>query len=264
MVDRSLSGRVAIVTGARRGIGKAIATSLARAGGQVALADIDADEVSAAAAEVAAMAETGTLGVRVDVTDAQQVRTLVSDTVERFGRLDVLVNAAGILHVAPFLEQTEAEWDESLRVNAKGTFLCGQAAAARMVAQTEGGRIINVASNAARVPRMHNAAYCASKAAVLHLTRVMALELAAHDITVNALCPGATATEMLLNVQAGGVPSRLDGIVKGSLELHRTGIPLGRLAEPQEQAAAVAFLASDDARFITGQAITVDGGQTTI
>jgi NAD(P)-dependent dehydrogenase (short-subunit alcohol dehydrogenase family) len=253
---------VAIVTGARRGIGRAIAAGLARAGARVTLGDLDADGLAAVAEEVAADTSAETWGTRVDVTDPVQVRALVQGTLGRFGRLDILVNAAGVLHVRPFLEQTEEEWNRTLAVNATGTFLCGQAAAAQMVAQGEGGRIINVASNAGRVPRMLNAAYCASKAAVLHLSRVMALELAPHGITVNALCPGATETEMLVKVQAGGDPRRVEGIIRGSLELFRSGIPLGRLARPEEQAEAVVFLASDAARFITGQAITVDGGQT--
>jgi NAD(P)-dependent dehydrogenase (short-subunit alcohol dehydrogenase family) len=264
MSSRPLQGRVAIVTGARRGIGKAVAAGLARAGARVALADIDPVGVRDAASDIARAAGVDTWSAGVDVTDAGQVQALVAGTVERFGRLDILVNAAGVLHVRPFLEQTDDEWHHTMAVNATGTFLCCRAAARYLVAQGEGGRIINVASNAARIPRMHNAAYCASKAAVLHLTRVMALELAAHRITVNALCPGATETEMLVQVQAGGDPRRLEGIITGRLDLFRSGIPLGRLARPEEQADAVVFLASDAAAFITGQAITVDGGQVVL
>jgi 2,3-dihydro-2,3-dihydroxybenzoate dehydrogenase len=125
-----------------------------------------------------------------------------------------------------------------------------------------GGRIVAVASNAGRVARLHNASYGSSKAAVIHLVRCMALELAQYQITVNALCPGSTATSMAIDNKSEGNPQKLDDLIRGSLAEWRTGIPLGRLAEVEDQAAAAAFLLSDDAKHITGQALCVDGGQT--
>jgi len=126
------------------------------------------------------------------------------------------------------------------------------------------GKIINTASNAGKVPRTNNAPYCASKAGVILLTRVMALELAKHNITVNALCPGAAETEMLVNIQAKGDQKVLDGIIRGNLENFRAGIPMGRLAKPEEEAAMVVYLASEAADHITGQTLVVDGGQTMV
>ena len=131
-----------------------------------------------------------------------------------------------------------------------------------MVKQGTGGRIIAVSSNVGRIPRLNNAAYATSKAGVIHLVRAMALELAQYKITVNSLCPGSTASPMLNETQAKGDPDLLDGIIKGSIEQWRTGIPLGRLADPADQAAMAVYLASEAGRHITGQAICVDGGQT--
>lgn len=258
----NLEGRVAIVTGARRGIGRAISLMLAEAGAKIVVNDIAMEKLENVAHEIREKGGESRV-YQADVSVKEQVEGLLEEATRVFGRIDVLVNNASILKIAPFLETREEDWDATLAVNLKGTFVCSQAAARRMITQG-GGRIINVASNAGKVARMNNAAYCASKAGVILLTRVMALELAEFGITVNALCPGATATEMLVQIQAKGDKKVLDGIIRGNLETYRSGIPLGRMAKPEEQAAMVLYLASEMANHITGQTFFVDGGQTMV
>ena len=255
-----LQGRVALIIGAAGGIGQACLEAFAQAGAAVAAADLPGSIIDTAVA-VGASPDRHTTH-QVDVSDPVSVEQLVADVVAAHGRIDAFVNAAAILDVQPFLELTLDSWERTFAVNTRGAFLAGQAVARQMVHQGEGGRIIEIASNIARIPRLNNASYCSSKAAVVHLVRCMALELAQYNITVNALCPGSTATPMLVDVQAKGDRSRLDGIIRGSLEQWRTGIPLGRLAEPEDQAAMAVFLASESARHITGQLLCVDGGQT--
>src|SRR5215213_11717057 len=255
-----LTGRVALVTGAAGGIGEATVEAFIQAGATVAAADLAApDSISTGSGEGR---EAQLTTHQVDISEPESVERLVAAVVAAHGRIDAFVNAAAILDVQPFLEVTLDSWERTFAVNTRGAFLAGQAVARQMVRQGEGGRIVAIASNIARIPRLNNASYCASKAAVVHLVRCMALELAQYDITVNALCPGSTATPMLVDVQAKGDRSRLEGIIRGSLEQWRTGIPLGRLAEPEDQAAMAVFLATESARHITGQALCVDGGQT--
>lgn len=258
----SLDGRVVLVVGSGQagGIGFATARAAAAVGATVVLADLPTAALADLLDELPAAGEHSAHAV--DVADEASVAELVAQTTARHGRIDALVSAAAILEVRPFLELEAASWERTFAVNARGQFLVAQAVARHMVERGAGGRIVMVASNVGRTPRLNNAAYAASKAAVIQLARAMALELGRHDITVNALCPGSTATTMLVDVQAGGDPARLDGIIHGSLEQWRTGIPLGRLAEPDDQAAAAVFLMSDAGRYITGQAVCVDGGQT--
>jgi NAD(P)-dependent dehydrogenase (short-subunit alcohol dehydrogenase family) len=256
-----LSDKVVLITGARRGMGKAFALSFAERGASVVINDIKAEELSDVA-ETIKENNGKVLACPADITRKDQVDNMVSQAVNEFGRLDILVNAAAILRPIPFLDFEEDDWDATIAVNLKGTFLCGQAAARKMVAQG-GGKIINVASNIGKVARMNNAVYCSSKDGVILLTRVMALELAKHSVTVNALCPGATETEMIM-IQAGGNEKFMDGIIKGDLDSYRAGIPMGRLAKPEEQADMVLFLSSEHANQITGQTFFVDGGQTMV
>jgi NAD(P)-dependent dehydrogenase (short-subunit alcohol dehydrogenase family) len=258
----AFENKTAIITGAAQGIGKAIALAFSRERKNLVLADMNYRGIEDLGAEVAKQG-TNVLPLQVDVSAPNQVKEMVAKTIDKFGKIDILVNNAGILRAAPFLETTEEDWDLTLAVNLKGVFLCSQVVAQKMVAQRS-GRIINIASNAGKVPRINNAAYCASKAGIILLTKVMALELAKFGITANALCPGATETEMLLKTQSGGLTQGLEGIIKGSLETFRAGIPMGRLAKPEEQASMVLYLASDAAMHITGQTFIVDGGQTMV
>lgn len=256
----ALPGRVALVAGAQRGIGYACAEAFARAGAAVALADLPGSDVQAASERVGGAASAH----EVDVADGAAVERLVAEVVAQHGRLDAVVNAAAVLAVRPFLELSSEEWDRTFAVNARGTILLAQQGARQFIRQSGGGRIIVFASILSRTARLNNVAYAASKAAVVQAVRCMALELAPHGITVNAISPGSTATEMLVDVQAGGDPQVLEGVVRGDASSWRLGIPLGRLAEPADQAALAVFLASDAARHITGQEIAVDGGQSVV
>ncbi|HUG60652.1 MAG TPA: SDR family oxidoreductase [Methylomirabilota bacterium] len=258
---QELSGRSVLVVGAGSagGIGFATAEAMAAAGARVAIADLESTDVMSLADRLPGSGHTAHV---VNVTDRPSVDRLVSDVAGAHGAIHAAVNAAAILRTGAFLDVDFDDWSRSYAVNTDGAFHVAQAVARHMVANGNGGRIVLIASNAARVPRLNNTAYSSSKAAVIQLVRCMALELGQYGIAVNALCPGSTATTMLVDVQAKGDPSRLDGIVKGSIEQWRTGIPLGRVAEPADQAAMCVFLASDGGRFVSGQALCVDGAQT--
>ncbi len=247
-----LDDKVAIVTGGARGIGLAIARRFVAEGGKVVIADI-ADDTGRAAAQ--AIGEGKCRFVPTDVGKAEDAARVVAETCTTFGRLDVLVNNAGIIHAADFLDLEEADLDRVLRVNLKGAFLVGQQAARRMVEQGKagagGGAIINMSSINATVAIANQAPYCMSKGALSQLTRVMALALAPHKIRVNAIGPGSIMTAMMATVAT-------DREAKTRV-LSRT--PLGRIGEPEEVAAVAAFLASDDASYVTGEIIYVDGGR---
>jgi 2,3-dihydro-2,3-dihydroxybenzoate dehydrogenase len=259
------TGRIVLIGGASRGIGFACADAFARRGATVALADVAEERLEKAHRSLPRAGEQSHTRHVVDVADPAACRRLVDEAVAAHGRLDVLVNAAGILSATPFLELTPDEWDHIVAVNARGAVFLAQAAAQQMVDQADGGRIVLIASIVARHRvRPNNTAYSASKSAVLQAAACMSLELASHGITVNVVSPGSTATEMLLEDQLGGDPSARDRAVHGDLAGWRLGVPLGRLAEPADQAAAVLFLASDEARHITGQELAVDGGQTVV
>ncbi|MET4808143.1 SDR family oxidoreductase [Limibacillus sp. MBR-115] len=262
--NNNLINKTALIVGAASlgGIGFAIANAMAATGATVAIADISEQEARESLKALPQAQGSAHSAHGVDVTVAESVKGLVNEVAATHGSIDILVNAAAILIVEPFLEIDPVSWDQTMAVNLRGQFLVAQEVAKLMVAQGAGGRIILVASNVGRTPRINNASYAASKAAVIHLARSMALEISKHQITTNALCPGSTATTMLLDNQAGGNADRLQGIIHGSLEQWRTGIPLGRLAEPEDQAALCVFLASDGGRHITGQAICIDGGQS--
>lgn len=253
-----LAGRVAIVTGAARGIGFACAEGLLAAGARVACVDLPGEALDAAVARLGARATAHP----ADIAAVADAGALVADVVRHHGRIDVLVSAAGTLAPRPFLEMTADEWDRTFDVNARGGVFLAQECARRFVADGTAGRIVFVASIVGgRVVRLDNTAYSASKAALIQAARCMALELAPHGITVNTLSPGSTATEMLLDVQA---PGAAEAVVRGDASSWRLGVPLGRLAEPADQAAVVVFLAGDGARHLTGQDIAVDGGQTLV
>lgn len=255
--------RAVLIVGASRGIGYACAQAFAREPDTVvALADLPNTSIRAALSSLPGQNHSAHV---VDVAAHGAAAELVDEVVAAHARLDVVVNCAAVLMMGPFLDLDALEWDDAFAVNARGSFAIAQAAARQYVHQGEGGRIILFASIVGRsVVRQNNIAYCASKAAVIQAARCMALELAPHSITVNTVSPGSTATEMLVDIQTGGDPALLQGVIDGDATQWRLGIPLGRLAEPSDQAAAAVFLASDAARHITGHDLVVDGGQTVV
>lgn len=245
-----LEKRVALVTGARSGIGHAIALELARQGADVAVNDVvDNAEVEAVLKAIEDLGRKA-IATPADVSNAQQVAQMVDATIEGLGRLDVVVNDAGIEKKAPFLEVTEADFDRVIAVNLKGLFLCAQAGARAMVKQGGGGKIINISSIHEDLPMPGNSPYCASKGAVRMLTRTLALELAPHQINVVGVGPGAVATPINRDVLASS----------GLLDRLKAQIPWGRLATPEEIAQVVAFVASPAADYLTGTTVFVDGG----
>ena len=241
-----LEGKVALVTGAARGIGRGIATCFAAEGARVLVSDIDLEVATEVAAEL------GTAGgkaqaVRLDVREPGEAAAAVRLAVERFGRLDVLVNNAGITDRTPFLEMDLEFWYRVLGVNLSGCFICSQAAARQMVAQ-KSGRIINIASNSGVFGGRGRAAYGASKAGIINLTQTMAIELADHGVLVNAIAPGPIRTQR--------------STTKAPPATVRTRMALPRFGEPAEVGAAAVFLASDECSFTTGHVLGVDGGFT--
>ena len=240
----ALAGRRALVTGGASGIGLAIATAFAAEGCRVAIADIAAEP---RLAEATAAIGGGAIGLRADLADEASVLALFADAVPRLGGLDILVSNAGILLEKPLLETTAVDFDRLIGVNLRGVFLAGREAI-RVMRAAGGGRVINVASELAYLGREHCSVYCASKGGVLSLTRSWAREFAP-GILVNALAPGPTDTPML----AAGSTSP-ETLAKESLN------PLGRIARPEEIAAAAVFLAGPGASFMTGQCVSPNGG----
>jgi NAD(P)-dependent dehydrogenase (short-subunit alcohol dehydrogenase family) len=249
----TLENKVCIVTGAARGIGKAIARRFVGDGARVIVADVDEDAGARTVEDIAALG--AVRFVRCDVGDAADVGNLVAAAIAAFGEIDVLVNNAAVLAAVDFLDLTEADFDRVIRVNLKGAFLCGQAAARQMVERVKSGgsagAIVNLSSVNAVFAIANQVPYSVSKGGINQLTKVMALALAPWGIRVNAIGPGSINTEMLASTMAN--PEARTRI------LSRT--PLGRIGEPAEIAAVAAFLASDEASYITGQTIYADGGR---
>ncbi len=240
-------GRVCIVTGGSQGIGEACVRRFATEGAKVVIADVDEVRGRALAQEI------GALYVRCDVGDKAQVDALVAHTLAAFGRIDVLVNNAGIFRAADFLEVTEADFDAVLRVNLKGAFLMGQAVARAML--STGGSIVNMSSVNGVLAIPNISSYNVSKGGINQLTRVMALALADKNIRVNAVAPGTISTELAAKAVLTSDEAR-------SKIMART--PMKRLGEPYEVADVVAWLASDAASYVTGEIVTVDGGRMTL
>jgi 2,3-dihydro-2,3-dihydroxybenzoate dehydrogenase len=250
-----LEGRVALVTGAGRGIGEAAAQMLAEANVRLALIDRDADTLAATRERLEAKVDV--LASAIDVTDGDAVERFVAEAEARFGGIDFLVNVAGVQYLADLIDMPEAQFDAIFAVNVKGVFLVTRSVAQRMRARRKGA-IVTISSNAARVPRVKQAPYCASKAAASHLMRVAALELGPYGIRCNSVDPGPTETDMIRNMVK--TMNLGDLLLKGNLEAFRVGTPLGKNAQVQDIANAVIFLLSDQAGHITMQDLVVDGG----
>jgi 2-hydroxycyclohexanecarboxyl-CoA dehydrogenase len=245
---RGLKDTVALVTGAGRGIGRAIAERLAEEGAKVAVLDVD--EVTARATAEAV----GGVGIRTDVTDGASVRAAVAESESRLGPITILVNNAGWDKAEPFVKSHEETWDKVLAINLKGPIRMTRAVLDGMIERRR-GRIVTVSSDAGRVGSSGEAVYSAAKAGVIGFSKTLARELARYSINVNVVCPGPTNTQLLRDV-APENPKLLEAL--------KRAVPFGRIGEPHEIASAVAFLASDDAGFITGQTLSVSGGLTMV
>jgi NAD(P)-dependent dehydrogenase (short-subunit alcohol dehydrogenase family) len=253
-----LSGKISVVTGAGQGIGRAIAIALAEAGADVVAVDLNA-ETARQTARAVEERQRRSLAVAADVGDLAEIDRMISESVAAFGRIDILVNNAGTTRRADIMEVTEQDWDRIHRVNAKGVFFCLQRVAREMI-PLRTGRIVNIASIAGKgYSGTSNAAYAASKGAVISLTKTAAQQLAPYDINVNAICPGITRSALYLENLT--TRARQEGLTVEEMERRRAEVvPLKRFNDPEDIAPLAVFLASDGARNITGQAYNVDGG----
>ena len=272
----NLNGKVALVTGAggKNGIGRAIATRLAKEGADVAINDITEHPYAADQAawqglpdvvrEIEAMGQRA-ISVVADVADTEQVKEMVDQTVAHFGKIDILVNNAGMIagkDRVPVVDLAEEDWDRVQRVNVKGVFLCSQAVARHLITQGTGGKIINMSSVTGKRGSARFAAYSASKFAVIGFTQSLACELAPYQVNVNAICPGLVDTERFGHLASVLMPENLSPDEQLSEYARRSEatVPIGRLAEGADVAKMAAFLASDEAAYLSGVSITVSGG----
>jgi meso-butanediol dehydrogenase/(S,S)-butanediol dehydrogenase/diacetyl reductase len=246
-----LQDRVALITGAGRGIGKTVARVLAERGMLLGVNDYNAEWAENTARELQA-AGLRALALPADVSSKAEVTEMVGRVEAELGPLWLLINNAGVHNTAPTADLSEELWDRAMDVDAKGVFLCCQAAIRAMIPR-RAGRIVNVSSVAGHIVRTNQIAYCAAKAAVIHFTRCLAVEMAPHQITVNCLCPGMTDTEMLREI---AVKRNLD--LEGMIAL----IPDGRMASEEDHAHLIAYYASDEAAHVNGQVVSVDGAQS--
>ncbi|MFF5897186.1 2,3-dihydro-2,3-dihydroxybenzoate dehydrogenase [Streptomyces argenteolus] len=256
--EQDFAGRFALVTGAGRGIGEAVVHALAGRGARVLATDLTEDGLTALAGTYEGRVTARTL----DVTDSAAVESLVAEAEAALGPLDVAVNVAGVLSVSPVADLPDEEWTATFAVNTHGVFHVSRSVSRRMAARGSGS-IVTVASNAAGIPRTNMSAYAASKAAAVMFTKCLGLEVASAGVRCNTVSPGSTLTDMQRGMwTVGAEEASARGVVEGDLATYRTGIPLGRIANPSDIADAVAFLASDRARHITMHDLYVDGGAT--
>jgi meso-butanediol dehydrogenase / (S,S)-butanediol dehydrogenase / diacetyl reductase len=262
MADR-LKNRSIIVTGAGRGIGEAIARGLAAEGALLTIADINQTSAKLVAQSIV-KADGKAIGVEVDVSRRDSVQAMVGAAVKAFGRLDVIFNNAGIAQTRAFLSITEDDWQRVMDVNALGVLLCMQEAAKRMIAQGQGGKIINTASIAGKQGYAPLAHYCASKFAVVAMTQAGAREFGQHKINVNAICPGVVATEMWKVIDKGFQTEGMTSRENEAFEKFSADILLGRASTADDLVGVSCFLASSDSDYMTGQSLVVDGGMVLI
>jgi 3-oxoacyl-[acyl-carrier protein] reductase len=243
----SMKGRVAIVTGGARGIGRAIAEKLASLGANVLIADMLLELAEKSASEITQMTQNKVGAVSVNVTDGKSVADMLDHALNEFGKVDILVNNAGITRDTLILRMEEADWDAVLNVNLKGAFNCSKAVIRPMMKQRY-GRIVNISSVSGQMGQAGQTNYSASKAGLIGFTKALAREVASRQITVNAVAPGY-------------IPTSLTNDLSDELKQYMLRLtPVGRMGKPEEIAAAVAFLASEEAAYITGQVLAVDGG----
>ena len=255
----SLINQVALVTGAAQGMGRAIAMRLASEGANIVATDINGRLAEQTSIDIRELGHEA-IAVEADIGDIDDMNRVVDEALNAFGRIDILVNNAGVTRFADIMDLTVEDWDRIHRVNARGVFFCLQRVAREMISQGDGGRIVNIASIAGKgYSGTSNAAYAASKGAVISMTHIAAHQLGRYDINVNAICPGVTRTEMSINNMAQRAENL--GVPMDELEAQRNAvIPIGRANEPDDIADMAAFLAGPGSRNITGQAFNVDGG----
>ena len=250
---------VALITGASRGIGRSIAERLAGDGYSLALFDIDTATVEQTASEIAAAAGVEAAAFTVDITNVDQIKSGVGAVIERFGRIDVLVNNAGAIQIKPWLEVDESDWARIIDINIKGTFFTQQAVAPHMIEQG-GGRIVNLSSGAARGPAPRSTTYGIAKIGVVHFTQSTAVDLGPHNIRVNAVAPGVVASTNLWNDIGDGYRKYFGKDKDQRINESVAALPLRRPQRPEDVANAVAFLVSSESSEITGVVLDVDGG----